>query len=170
VRGTLQWKREPAARAVRGAATQLAAAGSDARRPGAGLCAAGDGRAGPAPRLRGEGSCDARPKAALGKVVVAATDDEVAFGEGGLAVNGCAVAASRPQARDTAGRRWRTLRSAASASRRERCGCSLHTILGRATAATSGRSGGGGGARLDDPALDAYRGMSRVASHLPLAP
>ena len=55
----------------------------------------------------GEGPCDAGAAggaAALGKIVLAVAGDEVAFGEGGLAVNGRAVAASRPQVRDTAGR------------------------------------------------------------------
>ncbi|HYL04775.1 MAG TPA: conjugative transfer signal peptidase TraF [Thermoanaerobaculia bacterium] len=42
--------------------------------------------------------------APLGKVVLAAAGDEVAFGPGGLAVNGRAVAASRPLPRDSAGR------------------------------------------------------------------
>jgi conjugative transfer signal peptidase TraF len=42
--------------------------------------------------------------AALGKLVLAAAGDEVAFGAGGLVVNGRAVAASRPLPRDSAGR------------------------------------------------------------------
>ena len=55
----------------------------------------------------GDGPCDAGAAggaAALGKVVLAVAAAEVAFGKDGLAVNGRAVAASRPQARDTAGR------------------------------------------------------------------
>ncbi len=42
--------------------------------------------------------------ALLGKVVLAVAGDEVSFGEGGLTVNGHAVAGSRPLARDSAGR------------------------------------------------------------------
>jgi len=55
----------------------------------------------------GDGPCAAGAAggaAALGKVVLAVGGDEVAFGEDGLAVNGRAVAASRAQGRDMAGR------------------------------------------------------------------
>jgi conjugative transfer signal peptidase TraF len=55
----------------------------------------------------GDGPCGAGAAggaAALGKVVLAAGGDEVAFGPGGLTVNGRAVAASRALSRDTAGR------------------------------------------------------------------
>lgn len=66
----------------------------------------------------GSGPCGAGAAggaAALGKVVLAAGGDEVAFAVAGLAVNGRAVAASRPLPRDAAGRplahypfgRWR---------------------------------------------------------------
>jgi conjugative transfer signal peptidase TraF len=66
----------------------------------------------------GNGPCGAGGAggaAALGKVVLATAGDEVAFDEDGLAVNGRAVAASRPESRDSAGRplahhpfgRWR---------------------------------------------------------------
>jgi len=55
----------------------------------------------------GDGPCGAGAAGGaqlLGKVVLAGAGDEVVFGPDGLAVNGRAVGASRPLARDSAGR------------------------------------------------------------------